>query len=810
MKRIKLENMRLIQAKFHGRDLFSRGIGLLERVGVISVFKNDSFQKWSILIILSISMAVLLYPQFLMSPRTYHIGDVANRDIKAIQDYLIEDEISTQKRRMEAMEKSPAVYDFDETVLSHIRKRLNISFQSMRALYEKGPMGVKTRNRILWAKKKEFENLLGTPVKNSTFQTLVKGKFSRTLEETIFELIQPYLKVGIIKDRSALVNEKERGIILRGILTRSETLVQDVEGLWDLKTAKRDMRNMAEEEFGSRIDPKALKTVREIAQSMILPNLTFNKKATEEKRVEAGNLVKPVFFQVKKGEIIVREGERIDEGILKKLDVQAKMRSHKNMLMMALGSAFLVGILLFVAYKSARLHITKFASSTKDVFFLAIVLLFLIIVTYISSFIADGISRGYPYIPQNSVLYCIPIAVGGMLVTIFLGIHTAITFSFIVSVCCALLIEHSLQFFIYLFIGSLTAAHGVIQYRERGTLIKVGLLVGLVNIAVIIGINMLNGTLFSTNAPIDMMFGVIGGVFVGIIGTGLSPLIEMSFRYPSQVKLLELISVDQPLLKELMVQSPGTYHHSVLVSNLAEAGAEAINANSLLAKVSGYYHDIGKIKKPMYFVENQRDSESRHEKLAPSMSALILISHVRDGIELAKQYGLGERIIDIIREHHGTSLISFFYEKAKRLRGSNHGSVKVEDFRYPGPKPQTKEAGLVMLADAVEAATRTLVDPTPARVQGTVQKIINGVFSDGQLDECELTLRDLHKIAKSFNKILSGIFHHRIEYPEPAVKTKVSKRKQNNDMDKQRPKQDKDKQEEPKKDGRESLKRLGM
>lgn len=802
--------MGFISTSFHGKDLFFRGIGLLERVKAISVFKNQSFQKWSILIVLSISMAVLLYPQFLVPPRTYQIGDVANRDIKATQDYLIEDEISTQKRRTETMEKSPTVYDLDETVLSHIGERLNISFQSMRDLYEKGTGGVKTRNRALWAKKKDFENLLGTPIKNSTFQTLVKAKFSPTLEETTFELIEPYLKLGVVTNRSAWVNEKGKGIILRGILTKIETLAQDLDSLWDLKTARRDMRTTVEEQFAGRMGPEALKAVREIAQSLILTNLTFNKNATEEKKINNANLVKPVFFQVKKGEIIVREGERIGESILKKLDVQAQSQSHKNTLMMALGSAFLVGTLLFVGYKSARLYITKFASSTKDLFFLGIILLFLIIVTYISIFIAGSIGKEYPYILQDSVLYCIPVAVGAMLVSIFLGIYTAIIFSFIVSVCCALLIEHSLQFFIYLFIGSLTAAHGVVEYKERGTLIKVGLLVGLVNVAVIAGFNMLNGTLFSIKAPIDMMFGVIGGVFVGIIGTGLSPLIEMSFRYPSQVKFLELISVDQPLLKELMVQSPGTYHHSVLVSNLAEAGAEAINANSLLTKVSGYYHDIGKIKKPLYFVENQTAAESRHEKLAPSMSALILISHVRDGVELAKQHGLGERIIDIIREHHGTGLISFFYEKAKRLKGSNHESVKVEDFRYHGPKPQTKEAGLVMLADVVEAAARTLVDPTPARVQGMVQKIINGVFSDGQLDGCELTLRDLHKIAKSFNKILSGIFHHRIEYPEPVAKTRVGKRKQNNDMDKQHPEQDKDKQGEDKKDSGESLKKLGM
>ena len=189
--------------------------------------------------------------------------------------------------------------------------------------------------------------------------------------------------------------------------------------------------------------------------------------------------------------------------------------------------------------------------------------------------------------------------------------------------------------------------------------------------------------------------------------------------------------------------------------------------------MAAYYHDIGKIKKPLYFIENQRDRENKHEKLAPSMSSLILISHVKDGVELAKKNKLGKEIIDIIRQHHGTSLITFFYEKARKQgekKGDKYFQVGEEDFRYPGPKPQTKEAGLVMLADVVEAASKTLVDPTPARIQGMVQKIVNKIFSDGQLDECELTLKDLHEIAKSFNKTLSGIFHHRVDYPEPVAK----------------------------------------
>ena len=244
---------------------------------------------------------------------------------------------------------------------------------------------------------------------------------------------------------------------------------------------------------------------------------------------------------------------------------------------------------------------------------------------------------------------------------------------------------------------------------------------------------------------------------------------------------------------------------------MVEATAKAIHSNPLLAKVSAYYHDIGKMNKPLYFIENQMGEENRHEKLAPSMSSLVLISHVKDGVELAREHKLGREIIDIIQQHHGTNLISFFYQKAKEQaenKGSKSTQVKKEDFCYPGPKPQTKEAGLVMLADMVEAASRSLVDPNPARIQGVVQRIINKIFSDGQLDECELTLKDLNEIAKSFNKTLSGIFHQRVEYPELVLKT--SKKAGNGNTNHISAEDSEIKNSEDKAADEESLKRLGQ
>jgi putative nucleotidyltransferase with HDIG domain len=335
--------------------------------------------------------------------------------------------------------------------------------------------------------------------------------------------------------------------------------------------------------------------------------------------------------------------------------------------------------------------------------------------------------------------------------------------------------------------------------------------VGLINVLLSLAIQTIYGAFYSVDTIIAAASGFTGGVFAGIIATGILPLIEISFGFTTDIKLLELGNLDQPLLRELMVQAPGTYHHSVIISNMVEATAKAVHANPLLAKVSAYYHDIGKVKKPLYFIENQMGGENRHEKLAPSMSSLILISHVKDGVDLAKEHKLGREISSIIQQHHGTNLISYFYHKAKERILSKSGrvtDVKEEDFRYPGPKPQTKEAGLVMLADMVEAASRSLIDPTPARIQGMVQKIINKVFSDGQLNECELTLKDLHEIAKGFNKTLSGIFHQRIEYPE--IVAKNAKKARNGSPDHLPAEDSGNKKPEDKAESTESLKRLGL
>jgi putative nucleotidyltransferase with HDIG domain len=324
---------------------------------------------------------------------------------------------------------------------------------------------------------------------------------------------------------------------------------------------------------------------------------------------------------------------------------------------------------------------------------------------------------------------------------------------------------NQLFFFIFTFIGSIIGAHKVARCEQRSILIKAGLTVGGSNVLLILSYYLISGNPFKMVLFADLIMGFLGGLLASVLVLGIVPIIESLFGYTTDIKLLELANMDNPILKDLILQAPGTYHHSIIVGSLVEAAAKSISANPLLARVSAYYHDIGKLKKPLYFIENAGGVENKHDHLTPSMSSLILISHVKDGVELARENGLGQRIAHIIQQHHGTSLISYFYQKAKEKEEAEPGSLDEKDFRYPGPKPQTKEAGIVMLGDAAEAASRTLSDPTPSRIRNLVRRITNSIFLDEQLEECELTLKDLQKIEESFSRILTAIFHQRIDYP---------------------------------------------
>ncbi|MCG6917483.1 MAG: HDIG domain-containing protein [Deltaproteobacteria bacterium] len=789
------------------------------------------WQRVLLLVGFSLMLGILVTPHYIVLPVNFQVGDVADHDIKAAHDFLVTDEAATQSKREEAARQSLAVYDLDEETVQNLRQRLGALFTSMRSLYQqpaesnvvtkgtagKGLSGIhKSGKELALEKKKDFETQLGITVSDADYALLIKEKFDPRFEEAVIELADSVLAGGVVGNKSFLLSQMQKGIMLRSVQSGEESRVMDLLRFLSIEDARRQIRLRASAIL-EEDDRKVRNTVVHLAQALLPPNVTFNRNETELRRQKAVEAVKPVFFQVKKGEMIVREGQRLGQEQVLKLQTQAEGKFERGVIFTMLGIALMGGLLLLLAVRVAGKYVRQFPTKVKDLLFLTVVLTILLVLAKLSVGVADALHSGFSFISQEAIFYMLPMAAGAMLVTIFFGPTIAIIFTFVLALLAALVLDRQIDLLFYYLIGSLVAVQGVVVCRDRSTPLRAGLTVGLTNAVVILFMTFAYQRLLTTQTGVALIFGILGGILAGVVTTGLGPLAEIGFGYTTDVKLLELASMDQPLLRQLMVQVPGTYHHSIVVGNLVEAAAKSIGANSLLARVAAYYHDIGKIKKPLYFVENQGRGENKHERLAPSMSSLILISHVKDGVDFAKNYRLGEAIQDIIQQHHGTSLITFFYQKAidlqEKLKSSKGGDVppvSEQDYRYPGPKPQTKEAGLVLLADAVEAASRTLSDPTAARIQGLVQKIVNRIFSDGQLDECELTLKDLHEIAKSFIQILMGISHQRIEYPEPAAKGSEGKARANGDPGQRPTKRDRNGAREDKVEGEEDLKRLGM
>ena len=744
-------------------------------------------------------LAILILPSQQFLAVRYKAGEIAAADIKASQDYLVEDLELTEKKRSEAEVAAPYIYAFDprgaEKMRQRFEKTLNLITQAREGKDEE-------RRSTL---RGDIADALGFEISDAEYSALTRLRGDRSFLNEIGRLAERIYNRRIVADKRLFESDILHGIVIVNSDTGQENGIGRASGYLDISEARGLVRNLRLSGF-DRIDPDI---VSSLLQKAVQPNVVFNREATEQKRQAVRNTVAAVLFQVKRGEMIVREGERITEQQALKLRKIYDAPHGVNRLFKGIGIFLLVLVFLYFPYRFARKNIRKFNPSSKDLLFLVATTCGLFLLLKISLMVSTALSGVIPYMETEDYYYVFPFAIGAMLVRIVLNSEVALVYAVVCAPLVGIMFNSSLPVAIYCLMGGVVGAHGVRQCKDRGTIYSAGLKVSVVNLAIAISFQILTNNLFTVQTIYIAIFAFAGGILNALFVTGTIPLVETLFHYTTDIKLLELANLNSPVLRELMIRAPGTYHHSVLVGNMVEAAAEAINANPLLARVAAYYHDIGKVSKPLYFIENVTDGDNRHDRLSPNMSALILISHVKEGVELAKENRLGRPIIDIIKQSHGTALISFFYQKAKNLQEPEVQSVNERDFRYPGPKPQTREAGLVMLADAVEAASRTLTDPTPSRIQGMVQKIINNIFIDGQLDECELTLKNLHEIAKSFNRILSGIFHQRIDYPEPAFKVSGGK-KSGEDSDREPAKASTDKDEESKKGSGEDLKRLGI
>ncbi|MBI2091954.1 MAG: HDIG domain-containing protein [Deltaproteobacteria bacterium] len=721
--------------------------------------KSSPILGWGAFVFLCLAITFLMTFSISSIPDQLLVGAIAQRDIRADRNYEIIDRNATDKFIEEADESVLRIYDYNPLLGQEIAANLGSALEQIRSRLVAGENAASLKSL--------FESSLAIALSDREWENIVSSNFNKQFELAVSSQIQSAMSRPVSANIDEIAQEKIKGITLR-----------DSDGNEKMFGAKEISNIVSVDELKNRINTgrylskKGMNTSAGLAALLVQPNFSFNMQETEARRRAAAENVKSVIIKVEAGEMIIRAGSRYEPRHIIILEgIRAEKEKASTPFEVA-GTLLLVALVIISSFYFAERYIRKFAPQKTDLYLMGLILIFILIILRLSIGLSRAIHDSVDIeIPLTAFYYAIPLGGAAMLVRFILNSETALVFSIVSSIFAGVFVGNSLNYTGYCLISSIAAAASIAYADKRSSILRAGLSTAAVNIFAALGIQLVNATslaepLTFLNIVWCVLFAIIGGLSCAVIVTLVTPFIEALFGYTTDIKLLELANLNHPLLRELVIRAPGTYHHSHLVGILAETASEAIGANPLFARVAAYYHDIGKIRKPLYFVENTADSESRHEKLSPHMSALIISSHVKDGLELAAQYKIPRKIADVIPQHHGTKLIGFFFKKAKKDNDPELQKLEEKDFRYQGPKPQTREAGILLLADAVEAAVRSLKEKSPARIQQTVEDMINSSFTEAQLDECDLTLRNLHDIAKSFTKILMGIYHQRIEYPK--------------------------------------------
>jgi cyclic-di-AMP phosphodiesterase PgpH len=721
---------------------------------------------------------------------------------KASRDYQIADEEKTTSQREEARARVRPVFDYDPSVQPAVARGIEEAFSAMQAVVEqfeidhaskKPEEAVVVPPAVAPKKKPEVKEKEKTDVEllqalrdnrklfeahallseEEDFEALVVARFSREAARATIGLIDVAYRVKLVTSRDELSRIDASGVTVRIVGGSSEHVTATAApAVLDIKEAMTELDRFASVPGNLLPDHPALlrRAVLRLAKRQLRANLTVNTAETETRRRAAFDAVKPATIVFKKGQKVIGDGELISETHLVVIHSMRAQSDELDMVQLQLGGAGVVMVVILAAWLFHTSAFRRFRPTRKDALFMGLLLLGMLGLLHLWVTIADAVHDRYAGLPIEALYFCFPVAAGAMLVRFVLQQEMAVFFAIVFSCLTGVMLGNSLAFTIFALVTSLIASDRIARAKDRSGIFRAGLWTGGAAALAVLFLGQAEGKGFG-DTLIAALFAFVGGSFaVPMLVMALTPLTEAGFGYASDIKLLELANLNHPALKELVLQAPGTYHHSIIMGSLVEAAAEAIGANALLARSCAYYHDIGKGRNPAYFGENQR-GENRHDQLAPAMSAVIIKRHVTDGLEMARQYKLPQRVADAIPQHHGTRLVGYFFHKAQKELEGKEGAAPIDEsiYRYPGPKPQFREAALCMIADAVEAASRSMPEPTTAKLQALVQKLINVIFSEGQLDECDLTLKDLNLMSQSFVRTLEGIYHARPAYPPGAV-----------------------------------------
>jgi putative nucleotidyltransferase with HDIG domain len=647
-------------------------------------------------------------------------GELAPYDIHAIEDVDVPDEIATGERRVAARALIPDVYVHDT------QKALALEKAFTTELAAAGPLPAAERQLLVGWLREVMQGL-------------------------------------VIANKPMLMREKV--ITVLHTPSQREETVRDFGAVVDLDEARNDVRQRVTSL--ESLAPSTRASLAELLVDFLDANLSEDAAATSLRRDQAERAVLPVQVRVPKGTVLIAGNQVVTPEIAARVALVATRSAPRASVAQFAGLLVLASLLAFFLFRYATYHQRAFKRVRHLHAMLVSILLSMLLVSQAVVWIAEQVSHRFrsPFNDPKTYIYLVPIGAGAILVTLLANGRIAMVYAAIAAILFGAQNGWELSLALWALLVQWAGVYAITSYRERSALLRAGLVVGGAGVLVALAVEAIAHTREPWHhsvfgAGLAFLGGALG---VGLIVSFVLPLLEGVFHVLTDIRLLELSNVSNPLLSQLAVKAPGSYNHSLVVGTLAEEGAKAIGANALFCRVAAFYHDIGKIRKPEYYIENQR-GVNPHDRLQPSMSALIISAHVKDGIRMAREARLPEQIVDIIPQHHGTGLMTYFYEKARKQAAPGN-DVSDDDFRYPGPKPQTKEAALFMLADGVEAAARTIDEPTPSRLKEMIQRIASRIVLDGQLDSCDLTFSDLDKIEHAFHRALVGMYHHRVDYP---------------------------------------------
>jgi len=579
--------------------------------------------------------------------------------------------------------------------------------------------------------------------------------------ELLKEILTSYYKRGII---SPLPEGYKRVSVVYGLGKKEE---RRVDSFLSIPEAKK----LLKEDLSKFIKDRE-KVERAVSQLKLKPNFVFNSQRSALRWEKARERVKPVVIELKKGEVIVRKGEKLTPEAARKLEALREAKDRDKSLNKYV-SLFILSLILYFSVIRLYRIISPSAFNPKNLIFSFSVITLDIFLIKFFTFLAKLVSQSLNLPVEESLIY-VPVMTSVIFASMFINKKVAVIHSIPVAFISGFTLSKPFFLIIPVSVGSFFSAFDSRKFKSREVIYKAAFRGFLITVAVnLLLYYYIFGGKVRGELWLEPLLIFAGALITAVVVSGLSPLIINLFHFTTDIVYMELINLNHPLLRKLILKAPGTYSHSVMVATLAEAAAEAVGANALLAKAGGLFHDVGKLKNPQAYIENQLNGVNIHDKLPPEKSAAILRSHVEAGEELGKKHKLPQKVIDIIKQHHGTKLMKYFYHKAKELYGED--KVDEKKFRYPGPKPQFKESGIVMLADTVEAAVRSMKDSgKEVDLDRVIHKLIMEAVEDGQLSQSGLSLKDIGLIEKVFKKVLSGIYHNRIEYPEDGKNGKRS------------------------------------